>query len=238
MIGRKEPRLSAIEAEEILQEIFQENYVDSNSIPVEQLELYSNYRSEKRSIQKTIAIAMFVCFFLLPLWFVAPRFVVTQEESGFRDLPVYAINVSNYLPIYSVSAVQNGYSIPVYQRQKKVFTIEPIHNGEINITVKLFSKQWFSKTISVDSIDDKGPELVKSEVVDGHLYLYFSDENSVDIQESYVEYLAENIKEAVAYNEELKCVEISDFANDGVLHIFDTKGNENAINIINKNKTL
>lgn len=81
------PRLSAAEAEEILSQVFMDCYEDANSIPVEQLESYSNYRSEKMNLQKIIAELGLVIFIILPCFFVRPQFSVSNPVVGERGLP-------------------------------------------------------------------------------------------------------------------------------------------------------
>lgn len=228
------PVLNATEAEEILQEVFLECYVDTNSIPVEQMELYSNYRTERLSLQRYVSIVLMVAFCLLPLWFVSPRFSVSAPVIGERGLPVYTVEVKNFLPIFSVTAVMDNYSMPVYQREKKVFTIEPTKNGVMDVTVTLFSQQWYTRHVVVDSFDDKVPVYVGNsyDVRTDTLYVYVKDEESgVDYEKSYVEDGVGNVINVDGWNENEGYVEVKTIPEKGILHIYDTQGNELLINI-------
>lgn len=172
-------KLTQAEAEEILQQVFMNCYEDSNSIPVEQLELYANYRTERLGLQRIVSTIGLIAFIIIPLWFVPPKFTVSEPEIGSRGLPSYSIDVGGILPIHSVAAVQKGLSIPVYQDGKRSFTIEPTTNGEVSITVSLFSGQWLSKTAIVSGLDTTSPTLEGSSLDGTTLYLYVDDKDGI-----------------------------------------------------------
>lgn len=221
------------EAEEILQQVFMNCYSDTNSIPVDQLKAYSNYRSEKMSVQKGVAIIGLILFILMPLLFVAPRFTVDNPVSGDRGLPVYTVRISNLLPIYSVTAQQDGYSLPVYQKDKKVFTVEPAFSGDLTITVSLFSHQWTSTVVPVGDTDTKPPVLEGSSMDGDDLYVYVSDADSgVDYRNAYVMDADGNKLYADYYDESQGLIEFDDLSGSGCQIIVpDMIGNELKITI-------
>lgn len=186
MFGSKIPKLNKEEAAKILDQVFMDCYMDANSVPVEQLESYSNYRSERFMLQKIVAIIAMIFFLILPFLFINPSYTITELPRGERNLPVYQIHVSTLLPIQSVSAVLKGYSIPVYQEEKRTFTVEPIKNGNLTLRVTLFNKQYFEKTVKVTSVDDEHPVFEGSTTEGNDLYIYVSDADSgVDYYKIY-----------------------------------------------------
>ena len=225
-------KLSQEEATEILERVFSRCFVDANSIPVEQLENYSNYKTEKLAVQKAIAVIGLVAFILLPLWFIAPRFTVSEATLGERNLPVYTVEISNPLPIYSVTAVLNGYSLPIYQKENKVFTIEPTTNGTMTVTVELFSHQWTKRLIEVTEVDSTAPVLLDSTQNDDSVYLYIQDDG---VGINYSKILAIDTKGQTIYPEKIYedvgCVEFSTENGEMTVYVYDYVGNELSVKI-------
>lgn len=228
------PTLSTEEASEILQQVFMDCYEDSNSVPVEKLQSYASYRSERLSLQRRVAIIGFWIFLLIPILFVSPRFNISGPVDGNRGLPEYTVSVGGILPIKSVVAVQGKYSLPMYQKDNRVFVFEPTANGKLEVKVNYFSNQWETMEIKVDGLDSKKPKYIGNSVSpDGNtLYIYVEDDASgVDYEKSYIEVKGSGDVLPDAYDEMEGYFEIRNVPKDGVLHVFDKAGNELTVTI-------
>lgn len=233
MRNKNIPKLSEYEAEEILQEIFLECYVDGSSIPVEQISLYSNYRTEKLTLQRTVAIMLFFLFLVLPMWFIPPKFVIKEipdEETGRSQ---YEVDIFNRLPLYSVVVVQDNKILPVYQSGEKSFIVKPIQNGKMTVEVTLHTKQWLRKSIMVDCMDDSPPVLLSTRMENGNLYLVFEDESGIDYPGSYIETAAGEIIQDVDYDKTEGYFIFYQSDLSGNFHVLDLKGNELVITLLN-----
>ncbi len=226
------PQLTVEEAEEILSQVFMDCYEDANSIPVEQLESYSNYRSERMNLQRIVAELGLLFFLVLPCFFARPQFTVSDPVAGARDLPVYTVRIENFLPIYSVTAVQKGYSLPVYQKDKRIFTIEPVEAGPMTVTVTLFSRQWESTVVQVGEVDED-PPILEGTALDGNtVYVYVTDEGSgIDYDRSYgIDNKGHKCK-SLEYDESVGYLEFDNATSLEKIIIFDNYGNKLSVSV-------
>ena len=60
-----QPELRLEDARRILRNVFEENNVEPNSVPLEVLTAYSNYRKERFSLQRIIIVIIMVLFLSL-----------------------------------------------------------------------------------------------------------------------------------------------------------------------------
>lgn len=179
-------KLDKLEAAKILENIFEECETEPNSVPIEELESYSNYRKESFRLQMGILIGALICFIFLPLFFVAPNYEVRLDMNGERGLPEYTVDISTMLPVKSVTAKMNGYKLPVYAVDGHTFTIEPTSNGKIELIVELFSGQWKSKKLSILNVDSEKPNLVKMQLDEDESIIYVEDTGSgIDYESIY-----------------------------------------------------
>ncbi len=181
-----EEEVDAYKAILILEKAYDSVSMKPNSIPLEALSSYTVYRRERFSLQRGIAAGILTLFVLLPLLFVLPRYQILSEEVGSRGLPVYTIRVDNLLPVGSVVARMRSHTLPVYEKNRKNYTIEPVRNGELSISVELFNRQSVTSVFVIDNVDSKCPQLINSAVRDHQVFLYVEDEGiGVDYREVY-----------------------------------------------------
>jgi len=180
------PKLQSVEADKILGTIFEECDVTPNSIPMEELEAYSNYRAEKYTVQRVIILIAMVLFVLMPHLFVLPKYTVSASNQLSRGLPVYTIDVENMLKVRRVTAQIGDEFLPVYAVTKKSFTVEPIMNGTLIVNVELSNGQSLQKTIQVTTVDNEAPKVIGSSTGTGEFTLRLEDEGiGVDYEAIY-----------------------------------------------------
>ena len=120
--------IDAADATRILGSVFEEAGVEPNTVPMQALTAYSSYRRERFVLLKTALVIAMILFLLLPFMFIPPRYEVTKTDMGDRKLPVYSVDVKSLLPVRSVVASMDGRPLPVYEEDRKHYTIEPTSN--------------------------------------------------------------------------------------------------------------
>lgn len=174
----EKPQLDIETASKILENIFIENQVEPNSVPLEVLTAYSNYRRERFTIQRTILVIIVVLFLMLPFCFVPASFSVTGETAGDVANPTYSLRVETKIPVNRITAMINGRNVPVYEVGSHIYSIEPTENGVMEVTVTLMNNQQKTQFIEVSNVDVDAPLVVSNDVDTEYVYLYLSDSGS------------------------------------------------------------
>lgn len=173
-----EPQLDLDDASKILENIFAANQVEPNTIPLDVLTAYSNYRKERFSLQRTVLVVVMVLFLLLPFLFIAPSFTIQSETQGFEANPVYQVEVDTFMPVQRVTATIDGHNVPVYEVAAHVYSIEPPVNGHMTVSVTLINHQTVTHFIDVENVDSEAPLVVSNNMDEENVYLYLSDTGS------------------------------------------------------------
>lgn len=173
-----EPQLNIDDASSILENVFTASEVEPNTIPLEVLTSYSNYRKERFSLQRTVLVVCMVLFLTLPFLFVAPSFVILSETHGFDASPVYRVDVDTFVPVQRVTAMIDGHNVPVYEADSHVYSIEPSRNGQMAVSVTLMNHQTVTNFIQVNNVDAEVPVIVSNSIDENYVYLYLSDAGS------------------------------------------------------------
>ncbi|MBR2189109.1 MAG: hypothetical protein IJ860_06860 [Eubacterium sp.] len=182
--SKSSSEMDAVTEASILAEVFARCEKSPNTLPIEALSSYAVYRKERFSLQRGILAAAMILFLLLPLLFVLPEFDVTEEDTGARGLPVYAVSIRSILPVSSVTASMRGHALPVYEAARRSYSVEPTRNGTLLVEVKLANRQQARKEYSVTDVDADSPVLLGSETSAGKLILCVDDEGiGVDYRE-------------------------------------------------------
>ena len=173
------PQLSFEEASRILERAFEANEMENNSIPLEVLASYSNYRKERFTLQRTILVIIMALFVLVPLLFIPAAFTIKADETLDRNYnPVYRLTVDSLMLVDRVSASIDGFNIPVYEVDSHVYSIEPSRNGEMEVTVTLINRQTLTQYVEVTGVDREVPTALSCNKEGNKLYLYLSDDGS------------------------------------------------------------
>ena len=103
------PQLDPETASRILEQTFEANEMEKNTIPLEVLASYSNYRRERFSLQRMLLIVIMLLFVLLPLLFIPASFTIGEDPTVGRDYnPVYALQVDSFMLVDRVNATIDG----------------------------------------------------------------------------------------------------------------------------------
>ncbi len=220
------PELSQDLASQMLQNIFEACQTEPNSIPLDVLISYSNYRKERFAFQKYILIATLILFALVPFLFIYPDFTVTLDTETSSYPPVYTFALDTPFPAKSVMAELNGKSVPVSQTERQTFSIEPTENGVMQVSVTLINNQVHTETIEIDTIDTKHP-VYQSSVHKGELvYLYVSDDISgIDYEHITANDSDGNSVKPYSYDKKNDCIIFLYLETDLDVYVPDMAGN-------------
>ncbi|MCF0141361.1 MAG: hypothetical protein HUJ78_05010 [Mogibacterium sp.] len=224
-LNDKSHKISPELADQMLQNIFEACEVQPNSVALEDIESYSNYRKDKFKLRKVLVTVILLLFLVLPVLFISPQIVkITQAPTA---KPTYNMTVSAILPVSSVTATIDGTNVPVYQKEKGVYTLQPDREGTMLITVRLINKQYAQKKIKVTNVDTKAPYVVRNYKSGNKFFLYLKDDSSgVDYESIYCMDASENKTTPISYNEETGEVVFSFPANSVNIFISDKAGNQ------------
>ena len=174
---KKEDELSTDVAGQMLQNIFDVCEVEPNTVPLDDLQSYSNYRKDRFFLQKVILVVIMLLFLAIPFMFIGPKIGMLEQVTA-APHPTYHLDVDSLLPVTSVKATVDGVDVPVYEKQKKVYSIEPEISGTMTVTVTCVNNQWETTEVQVSTIDREVPEVTNDQVKDGYVYIYLKDEGS------------------------------------------------------------
>ncbi len=173
----------------MLANVFDICNVPPNTIPLETLESYSNYRAERFTFKRFIIVVIMLIFLLIPLLFIAPK--MTAVNVATDSSPVYHVTVHSLFHVTSVTASIDDNNIPVYEVSDNVYELKPSSSGNLIITASAANKQIYQLTIDVfaDRHDKEAPKLLKNEVSDGQVFLYLEDnESGIDYSSAFGRY--------------------------------------------------
>ena len=155
-------KLNPVKASQILEQVFAEVDAEPNTVPVEALTAYQNYRRPGmlRRIAAAAAAILLLAVILLLAW--PPSYTVTSD-GGPTGMPVYTIRVSGPLPVRSVTASLDGQALLPAEAGKNTWEVSPDHNGALQVKVTLFNYRDREKTVQVTDVDLEAPELLDGE---------------------------------------------------------------------------
>lgn len=169
------PQLDIETAREILQHTFEVTQNEPNSVPLEVLASYSNYRKERFTLQKTVLVLLTVFFLLIPFLFIPPSFTLSAKTDEYGANPVYRLELESLMLVDQLTVRIGDLNIPAYEVDSHVYSIEPPVNGQMVITVKLINRQTYTEYIEVTNVDKDAPVIESYEVIDHLLHLFVSD---------------------------------------------------------------
>ena len=180
------PKLSNDTASKLLANVFNACEQEPNTIPLDKLASYSEYRRERYSLQKTVTLIVLVVFLLLPLCFIVPKFDVVSVTESAAGYPVYEIQVKGEMPVSLVAASIESHSFPVYETGDRMYSVEPTIDGPLKVKVSLLNRQYTVKEYVVSGIDVDVPVLQDISKADGFLYLTVTDGDGLGVDYSSI----------------------------------------------------
>lgn len=172
------PPLSKEVADQMLSNVFEACDFEPNRVPLEVLQSYSHYRRERHILQKCIIVLVVLLFLMLPILFITANVEIAWVEGTPPGSPVIQVLAKSIVPVESITASIGEYSLDVYQVSDGIYQIHPNANGTLLVTVTLTNKQFTEHKVEVTGVDVEPPVLVSSQLVDGEVEIFFSDDIS------------------------------------------------------------
>jgi len=224
----REPKLPELDinvADQILQNTFEICNVEPNSVPLETLVSYARYRSERFSLQKLSVIVIMILFCMLPLFFIAPDFTLTEKSANEYNTS-YELDIDTIMPVKSVDASINGQGMPVYDTGHNTYEIKPDANGDMVVTVTLINNQYVSEAVSIRNCDFTAPSIVSNNKKDGKIYFYLREDGcGIDYDTIYAIDIKGNKVLPSEYDEKKSCVVFNYPETSLNIYIADKAGN-------------
>ena len=170
-----EPKLDALTATLMLENIFEENDMTPNTVPVEALAGFEDFRPRRFLLQRVILIGILIAWILVPVLFFKPAYEISQVSMNEQNLPVYTIQISTHLPVQEVTADLEGEDVQIYAKDSRTYAVEPKRNGMLNISVTSINRQTSYRTVEVKEVDETGPKLISSRIDDTRVYLKMAE---------------------------------------------------------------
>ena len=172
------PPLSKEVADQMLSNVFEACDFEPNRVPLEVLQSYSHYRRERHILQKCIIVLVTILFLMMPVLFITANVEVDWVEGTPVGSPIVQVTAKSIVPVESITASIGDYSLEVYQVSDGIYQIHPKANGTLMVTVTLANKQFTEHRLEVTGVDVTPPSLVSSQLVNGELEIFFTDDIS------------------------------------------------------------
>lgn len=215
-------------AEQILFDVFDSCGFEKNTVPLEALLSYANYRKEKYTLQKSAIIIILVLFMLLPLLFVTAELVVAVRFDKDNTNPEYTLKLkytAPFIPVDNITVRMNGRTVPVYEVNAHEFIIRPTDSGEMSISVTLFNQQTSTDVIPVVDVDGTPPALVSVETIGNTVKVKVRDEGSGLNIDSIIATDEEGTIIPWVYDESSETIDITYPSSVVTLTVPDMRGN-------------
>ena len=169
------PELDTQTASELLSNVFDACDMQPNSIPIDVLEKWGNYKKPPFEKLKKLAVLIILLLILMPFMFFKPSIIAERTNVDDTASAVYSINVKSLLPLSSVSASIDGAPVPLKAEDSKNYTAKIETNGKLEIVAVSFNGQTAKRTYEVNHIDNEKPKFIDSYAKDGYVYLLVRD---------------------------------------------------------------
>lgn len=225
MKKKQDIQLDPAIADQMLSNIFDICEYEGNTVPLQVLSSYSNFRKEKNYLQRGIVLVFLILLLLAPVLFVTPT--ITVEKTGeFQQRPAVWVSYQNLLPIHEIYAGMDDHPVPVQETKRGSFLIFPDRNGELQVKITLVNGQSGTETITVENADLMPPKLVKSQRADHELTIFLSDDSGeLDFEACYAKTEQGKIIRPLRYSEEDMCLTFAETEQTLNIYVQDQGGN-------------
>lgn len=169
------PELSADIASLLLNNVFAECDIIPNSIPLETLESWGNYKRTEFRLGRVISYTILVILVLIPLFFFKPTIIAQRTQVDSSTAAVYEIQVKTLLPVDGVVATLDGDPLTLEKVNSRSYLTSIKQNGRLEIKATALNGQYSVKFYDVAHLDMDKPAFVKSYTENGMIYLILKD---------------------------------------------------------------
>ena len=169
------PTLDTQTANQLLNNVFEACNMEPNSIPVEVLESWGNYKKPAFDFGKMISYIFILLLILLPLLFFHPNISAKRINVDSATDAIYNISVQTLLPVKSVSATLDGEPVALIGKNSKEYTASLTKNGTLTIIAKSFNGQETCHSYEVTHLDTDKPVFIHSYTQGNQVFLVVQD---------------------------------------------------------------
>lgn len=221
------PKLDSDTASQLLSNVFAECNIMPNSIPLETLESWGNYKKTEFRIGRIISYTVLVLLVLLPLLFFRPTIIAQRTNVDSTNNAVYRIEIKTLLPVDGVIATLNGTPLELQRENSRTYLVSAAENGTMQIKATSLNGQYTVKDYDVTYIDMDKPLLTKSYTQDGQVYLIVRDTYSgIDYDNVSALDDGQNTIKPVSFDKKTETIVFSIPSVNMVVTIPDNSGNE------------
>ena len=196
-------------ASQMLDNVFATCGQEANTVSLDVLISYSNYRKERFIIQRGLIGVVLTLFLLLPILFITATIIITEHHTAGSYNPEYSVNVESPVPVSSISAEIDGHLVTVTETGDKEYLLQPTRNGMMVVTVTLINRQMTTDSVEVVGVDMTQPTLVSTGYDEDFFYLYVSDsESGLDYDAVNAVYESGAVCESIMCDPETGCITI------------------------------
>lgn len=160
--SKEVPELDSATTSRLLNNVFAEcNYVP-NTIPLETLESWGNYKKTDFRRGRRISYVILVILVLFPMFFFKPTIIAQRTNVNSTGNAVYEIQVKTLIPVRSVYASIGDRPLTLEKVNSRNYIASVPQNGSLKVDAVSLNGQHTQKSFEVSYIDTEKPELVKA----------------------------------------------------------------------------
>lgn len=224
------PQLDIDAASRILAQALKAAEAEPNTISLDELIANGLYRRKRHIFQKFIfagVIALVLALAFLYVISIPSSFTIQNQMAEDDFNPVYKINADSPMLVDRVNVVIDGHSIPVYEIDSHVYSVEPSLNGQMEVTVTLANKNSSTQYVDVTNVDKENPIAVGCSKEGDLVFLYLSDNLSgIDYENIKAATLTGETVEPASVDPSSGCVTFSGLTETVNVYVSDLAGNQ------------
>lgn len=221
-------------AEQILESVLILVGADTNTLPLEALISYHQYRNNRLMFQRALLLIALLGLVLIPFFTLSPSMDVTLVPGSYNgDFEKFSINVKTIVPVDYVEGTLDNDKVTIMLENDKMYTAYITGNGTFTVTTTLLNRKSVTKTIEINDFDVTPPMVTSYYLDNGDLIVITSDDRSgVDFEKTVVTQLSTG-KEfgPIEYNEGTGLMRFPYIQADSALTVVDKEGNQKSYTI-------
>lgn len=227
--GTSDRYLSRDNASQLLESVFLAVDSEPNTVDLDSLDAYHQYRSSKLVIQRLVPIIIIAALIIIPLLLIAPDMTVTMDTVASTPSSArYLIKVSSLLPVNTVIAELDGANQLVTQEEAELYSVDVTSNGTLKIETTIWNSRKAEEEIEVTTIDRDIPQVLEYHLSNGNLVLTVTDGDGYGVDYDSITLTRTSdlvVNRPSSVNTETGQVVIPYGGGEGVLYLADLAGN-------------
>ncbi len=173
------PDFPVEDANRLLEYVFFEEGQEENTIPLETLIEYNQYRERRYGLLRFFNLFVILAVLIAPVSLIKPSFELVQNHDYYlRGRIRYDITFDSPLPVDTITAKIGSTETPVYQSGRNTYYILPTANGKLVVTANYINRRQVTQQATVTDVDREVPVLTDNVIRDNEIVLYVKDEGS------------------------------------------------------------